>query len=304
MASLDTQFQYVNLSTHYDGTQDFHRTTLDFNSTESLLPHDDHSLVSVERFLLRKVRLPLFEVPPRPWAVRGDSISGTELDLTSFGGGIVDSDGFGYSYYDFVIALRNALLAENVITASDHLTLDTAGRIYFVLTGTATTVEFNSQLATDLNIFHFNEFQDPSQDWYQLTVQPDLETGSSQDAFQSFGRVTDLFPVDSIIFRSDSLPIEREKLNVGSGATSRTIASITDFQLTQPDSLSSINTISFITNLRRYHSLIGKISDNFNIFVEFQSVNGKRRVLETASGGSSSIKILLESRLQLAGGGN
>lgn len=300
MTALDTQFQYVNLSSHYDSTQNYHRTELDFNSTESLLPHNENSLVSVERFLLRKVRLPLFEVPTRPWAVRGTSLSGTELDLTSFGGGIVDSDGFGYSYYDFVIALRNALLAEDVITASDHLVLDTQGRIYFELTGTASVVEFNSQLVTDLNIFHYNDFVQPTQEWYQLTVQPDLQTGGGNDAFQSFGSVTDLFPVDSIIFRSDSLPIEREKLNVGSGATSRTIASITDFQLTQPESLSCINTVSFITNMRRYHSLAGEIGDNFDIFVEFQSVNGKRRVLETASGGSSSIKLLLETRVQLA----
>ena len=294
MAALDTQYQYVNLSTHYNSSSNFHETRLNFNSTESLHPHDEHTLVSVERFLLRKVRLPLFEVPPTPWAVRGGDGDGTELDLDD----IVDSSGFGYSYIDFVISLRDALLAEDVITASDHLKLDTEGRIYFIHTGVATSVEFNAQLATDLNIFHYNNFQQPNNEWYTLAVQPDLEV-SSDDAYQSFGTVTDLFPVDSIIFRSDDIPIEREKLNVGSGATSRTIASITDFQLTAPDSLSSINTISFITDMRRYHSLINGINQQFHIFVEYQSVNGKRRVLQTASGGSSSIKILLESRGQL-----
>lgn len=299
MSSLDVQFQYLNISNHYDSSRNYHPTVVEFNSTESLMSHNDHTRISMERFLLKRVRLPLFEQPPTPWAVRGSSLNGTELDLTSFGGGIIDSNGYGYSYMDFVISLRNALLAEDVITASDHLVLGEDGRIYFEQTGTATTVEFNSQLANDLGIFHFNDFHDPNQEWYQLTIQPDLATGAGNDAYQSFDSVAVLFPVSKLIFVSQELPVVRERLNVGTTASNESISTITDFQLVGLTNLSPINTIAFNVDTRRYHAIIGAIENKFTIRVDFQSTSGLRAPLLTASGGSSDLKLLLESHSQI-----
>ena len=232
---------------------------------DNILAKPEEWMVSIERFVLHGVRLPLFDPSRFPLVIGIQEASGTiHYDTVDFTG-YKETDGYIYdleNVSDAITATLDSIGSGMGIASGDRPTFTFNDKTGFFSLNTNSTfrasfdVVFNDNMMWYWSTFLFETADD---EFYRVRTNGDTET-------QDVKTLEFLSPVNRIVIETFDMPVEYELMPPVNGSISNQIAIfLTDYDYTQ-QSNQSLQKISYQSSLadHRYHNLLRE--DNFNRF--------------------------------------
>lgn len=287
---------YLNERAKHDTSQGFQSICeIKVNRQDVILSNPTNYKMSVERFYLHGIRLPLFD-PSKVCQIGVRNTGSGEIKMIAANfTPYKESDGYLYDYGDVALAVNQALLDACAYFGTDAATFDFDDKtLRFSITSTAAfkigyEVVMDQQTMYYFSSFNFKKIDD---DHYAVKLFLDTE-------IQDSGSIEFLSPVHSIVIESDNLPVVAELLPPYSNSTSISTNAgvfLTDYKYYQSNNQSMITVDFQASNTdHRWHSLTHTQSFTaFNLRWVWYDYDGNKKYIYLTKPAECGIKILFQ----------
>lgn len=288
------RYLYLNQSISGEAQKQIN-ATVNIQRQEAIIKNTQDWVLSVERFFLHGVRLPLFDTNGGECKVGVKIISTSviQYDVVDFSA-FADENGYIYNIEDVATAINNTLTSIctiNSIAPIPTVIFDDKTLLFSVNSLDAfrndNEVVFNETLRWYINSFYYTD-ADNDNEFFSIRLNGDIET-------QDTKTIEFLSPVSRIVIESYNMPVDYELLPPVSGGVSQNIGVfLTDFLYYQTNN-QSLQSIVFNASEtdHRYHNL--KEDDNFkgfNLNFVWYDYNGEKHQLFLLPKSKAGVKLL------------
>lgn len=286
-------YAYSNLrSTRNDSGGNFRTAELKENRSTAIINNPNGSgnfLTAIDRFAIEHAVLPLFQhhegsdLKIRITDQNGANEQIETIDFSPY----IDSNGFGYSYFDFLRALNTALSG---LTLTGNLSFKLSSDSHLIITSDDS---FNTNHRLYVNIlwlsnfgFDYEGLHDLTKEYYRIF----LNDGDNK----SLENMNALSPVDKLILTSN-LSVHPESTTVDGEFSKSKSVILTDYQVkgTNPYMIHSIH-YTALDGQYRLQTLNGHVTDTYDVKFKFTDFSGKEYDLKILNTGKLDMKIMFK----------
>lgn len=286
-------YAYSNLRSIRNNTGgNFRSAELKENRSSAIINNPNgkgNYLTAIDRFAIEHAVLPLFQVHDGlEFKIRiTDQNGANEQDETVDLSPYIDSDGFGYSYFDFLRALNSSLSG---FTITGNLSFKLSSDQHLIIN---TNDTFNTNHRLYVNIlwlssfgFDYEGLHDLTKEYYRIF----LNDGDNK----SLENINTLSPVDKLILTSN-LSVHPESTTVDGEFSKSKSVILTDYQVkgTNPYMIHSIH-YTALDGQYRLQSLNGHVTDTYDVQFKFTDFSGKEYNLKMLNTGKLDMKIMFK----------